>query len=331
MSVTAMRSCIALMLASALACTADRSTSIRDSGFPRADAKGGATGAASSGGPTVTSTTPASAKQDTTLDVTVNGNGFKSGARATWSLAGDTTQVVVQSTKFVNQKQLTARITVPAGATLGSYDVVVANSDGKKGVGAELFTVLQGDPRMTWAFPLDDAALSIRSDRQFSDGTYSIYADGVCSVVSSLFLTGTGDNVFQMTYPKANTCGRTWTMVYPDGFTETLAYQGGVQILEGPSFNIPVGTTARRHMRFGIGAGNNGNPLAARCSQGLVFGEGGGNPAVGSDSVTVTRVDAATWDVASQPAPNDHAYCVNSGQLYEMQVRFRIIANRPVP
>jgi len=187
------------------------------------------------------------------------------------------------------------------------------------------------NPTATWAFPLDDAALSVRSDRKFPDasGTYSLYANGVCSVSSTIFYGGSGDNTIQFSYPKAKTCGRTWTVVYPDGFSETLAYQGGVQVLENTGYAIPIGATVLRHMRFGTG--RNGNPVASRCGQGLVFGPGGANPALGSDSVSVHRVDASTWEVSSQPAPNDRAYCIDNGQLYSMRISFRIVASGPLP
>jgi hypothetical protein len=186
-------------------------------------------------------------------------------------------------------------------------------------------------PTATWAFPIADAGLSVRADGRFLDasGAHSLYAHGVCTVSSPMFTTGSGDNTIGFNYPKGKSCGRTWTVSYPDGVTETLAYQGGVQVLQNETYTIPVGTTVLRHMRFGTG--NNGNPTNARCSQGLVFGPGGANPATGSDSVAVTRIDASTWEVASQAAPNNRAYCVNDGQLYSMPVRFRIISSQPLP
>jgi hypothetical protein len=190
------------------------------------------------------------------------------------------------------------------------------------------------NPTSTWEIPLDDALLSVRSDRKFPDagGTYSVYAAGVCSFASTMFTTGSGDDTFSFNYPKGGKCGRTWTVTYPDGFTETLAYGGGLQVLEKiGGFTIPIGSQALRHFRFAATTGSSGNPVASRCSQGLVFGPNGNNPAPGSDSVMVTRVDARTWDVHSQPAPNDHAYCIDNGQLYEMQVAFRIIASEGLP
>jgi len=199
---------------------------------------------------------------------------------------------------------------------------------------APLLAKPPSDPTATWAFPLADAGLSVRSDHLYSDGTYSLYAHGVCSVSSPIFFGGTGDNTISFNYPRGsgkNACGRTWTVEYPDGYVEALSYSGGLQVLQNESFTIPVGNTTLRHFRFGVSSANSANPVAARCAQGLVFGPGGGNPAIGSDSVQVTRLDASTWRVRSQAAPNDHAYCIDNGQLYEMQIDFLIIASRPLP
>lgn len=288
---------------------------------------GGESGAA----PTVTSASPASAPQDTAIAVTVSGTGFKQGARAQWALAGDTTQVIVQSTKVTSSTELEAQLLVPSTAATGSYDIMVTNPDGKKGVGAEQFTVTVGNTTANWLLPIDASALSLRSDGKFSDGTFSTYADGVCSFESTVFFTGSGDNVMEFKYPKRKTCGRTFTLAFPDGYSETLAYRGGVQVLENLSYAIPIGATVLRHMRLAPGNNTVGNPTTGRCSLGLVFGEGGANPAIGSDSVTVTRIDASTWEVASQPPPNDQAFCIDNGALYAMQLRFRIVTARPLP
>jgi len=40
---------------------------------------------------------------------------------------------------------------------------------------------------------------------------------------------------------------------------------------------------------------------------------------------------AQTWDIRSQAAAFDYAYCIDSGLLYEMQVSFRIIAEPAAP
>jgi probable HAF family extracellular repeat protein len=95
--------------------------------------------------PTVTSTTPPSARRDTTLNVTVAGSGFDQGSRAVWALDGDTTfattRVRSNSTTYVTAKQLVANITIAADATLDLYDVQVVTAGGRKGIGIELFAV----------------------------------------------------------------------------------------------------------------------------------------------------------------------------------------------
>ena len=107
----------------------------------------------------MTAANPAQAPQDTTLDVTVTGTGFTTGARAVWALNGDTTLVHVKSTKRVSDTQLVASLIIPANAPTASYDIQVYLVGGKKGVGAELFTVTLPDPTTTFWFPLADAAL----------------------------------------------------------------------------------------------------------------------------------------------------------------------------
>ena len=93
----------------------------------------------------VTLATPNSATPGTiNLDVTVNGKGFKSGAKAQWFVTGTTNPggVTVNSTKFVSSTALTANITVSDTAVLANFDVQVMNTDGRTGKGTELFAVV---------------------------------------------------------------------------------------------------------------------------------------------------------------------------------------------
>src|SRR3954471_3802871 len=102
------------------------------------------------------------------------------------------------------------------------------------------------NPTSTWELPLNTAGLSVKSDGKYPDATntYSTYAPAICSFTSTMFTTGSGDDTFGFTYPKPGKCGRTWTVTYPDGFTETLAYGGGVQVLENSMYSIPLHATA---------------------------------------------------------------------------------------
>ena len=66
-----------------------------------------------------------------------------SGTTATWALAGVSypVQIKTNGTRYVNQKQLIANITIAAGATVGKWDVVVAAAGKKGGIGTEAFAV----------------------------------------------------------------------------------------------------------------------------------------------------------------------------------------------
>jgi probable HAF family extracellular repeat protein len=98
---------------------------------------------AATAGPTVTSALPSNAPRDTTLDVQINGTGFSTGAQASLQLNGVIDpRVRVNNTKFVKSTQVTANVTIASDAVVASYDVVVALTSGKKGIGTELFAVL---------------------------------------------------------------------------------------------------------------------------------------------------------------------------------------------
>lgn len=96
-----------------------------------------------SGGPSVRSVDPDSAPQDTTLDVHVFGSGFDSTSRVRFALHGDTLRAKIRtnSTRFVSKSELVANITVAADALPDKYDVNVYLSQGKPGIGTEMFTV----------------------------------------------------------------------------------------------------------------------------------------------------------------------------------------------
>ena len=92
----------------------------------------------------VSSATPDSAQQDTTLDVTISGSGFTSDMVATWELAGvaDSTQVKTNSTRYISARTVVANITISTTAATAKWDVQVMGK-GKGGIGTELFTVKQ--------------------------------------------------------------------------------------------------------------------------------------------------------------------------------------------
>jgi uncharacterized membrane protein len=100
------------------------------------------TTAAATAGPTVSSTKPTGATQDTTLDVSVYGSGFDRGSKVSFALAGiPSSEIIINSTHFVSPRQLRTNITILAAADTGAYDVIVTTSGGRKGIGTELFEV----------------------------------------------------------------------------------------------------------------------------------------------------------------------------------------------
>jgi len=96
----------------------------------------------SSSGPSVTSVAPNSSPPAVTLNITVNGSGFAQGSVVRLERAGvPASGITTNSTTYINPKKLVANITIAAAADTGKYDVGVTLTDGRKGVGVELFTV----------------------------------------------------------------------------------------------------------------------------------------------------------------------------------------------
>jgi hypothetical protein len=176
------------------------------------------------------------------------------------------------------------------------------------------------DPTSTWKFPLSDAGLSVKSDRKYSDGLYSVYADAVCGITARFFAsssTSSGDVTLQT--EKDRRCSdapRKLTISYDDGFVETTQAFINLHDIENTTMSIPIGSTSLRFL---------GIHYTTRCDA-LQFGKD-----AGSDKVLVTRVDAHTWHVVSQATPNDRAYCTTTGRSYHMQADFVVTSSRDLP
>ena len=188
------------------------------------------------------------------------------------------------------------------------------------------------DPAATWKIPLADAGLALRSDHAYGDGTYSVYANGVCNVGGTIFATtaasNSGDATLQTSAATKGKCGRTISLVYPDGFMETVPTFANLNALDNTTYSIPVGTTVTRRLVVNPGVVN---VHPTRCGK-LFLGVGPlGEQGIGSDSVLVTRLDASTWQVQSQPAPHNQALCEANGQLYAMTVSFVVVSSYPLP
>jgi probable HAF family extracellular repeat protein len=106
--------------------------------------------------PTITSTDPMAAPQDTTLDVRVLGTGFDLGSKAEFALDGVVgPNVKTNRTTYRTSKELVANITIAVDAVPERYDVIVTTSSGKKGIGTEQFAVLAIELLGAAAFGMD--------------------------------------------------------------------------------------------------------------------------------------------------------------------------------
>jgi hypothetical protein len=104
--------------------------------------------------PIVTSSTPGSAEQGRTLNLTIAGTNFASGATALFSNAG----ITVNSTTVNACGQLTLNVTVASGATPGASNLDVTDPDGVFGTGTAIFTVVAAAaPTVSSMTPVDGA------------------------------------------------------------------------------------------------------------------------------------------------------------------------------
>jgi hypothetical protein len=253
----------------------------------------------------VSSASPDSATQDTTLDVTINGSGFVDGTVATWSLAGviDQAQVRTNSTRYVSSKKLIANITISSTATVAKWDIVL-KAGSKGGIGTESFAIKplhntdtnsrlnyvvedQVDVAAPGAPPLIEMS-RIQGDGRLRDGSSS---NGASSEYQSAFCGATGSVV---TMPEANGSPGTGLLAfqpgngnYPCGARRYFVMNlDGVMVNVNPLSRVPavwwigVGGTAVTTEGFGVDLPN---------CQVLKF-----DPAVGGDNVAVTRLDGGT-------------------------------------
>lgn len=350
---------LSVVLLVAAACTNDVAAPVSAKDFALA-------AAVSSGGMTVTSTSPDSATQDTTLDVVINGSGFVLGTTATWALGGvaDSAQVRTNSTRYVSSRKLIANITIKPNATIGKWDVVVAAS-GKGGIGTEAFTIkTKGAP-----IPDDTPDFYIADDPKFflngdaaapyvepATSAYSgttKYSDGVCGVSTVLFdspsdsrsgdaTLGTGSQnkssrcsyaprKVRITYAAIGQGGVTGSPSSALRRTSLLVAALHTQTSATGPIHIPVGSSELRPMNL---SDDNGTCISLRFRPVLRDGT-----VTGADQVRVTRVDQSTFLVESlsdemnattgETIHHDKAWCERSGQLYHLPLR--LIIHNVVP
>lgn len=256
----------------------------------------------------VTSASPDSATQDTTLDVVINGSGFVSGATATWALQGvtDPSQVRTNSTRYVNSRQLVANITISATATIAKWDVIVTASS-KGGIGTELFVIkakgsVDTNSRANYvvATSVDVGGGNVQpagiiGDGRLKDGSSanggdSEYQGGFCGTAGRITTSSNRDDlIFDPDGDAVALCGAARSYLFNlDGVWTS----GGPRAVVYNIWAMTTGSSMTPALSFGF------NPAIAGCTY-LAF-----DSQYGTQNVAITRVDSGIgprkWTIRSQ-------------------------------
>jgi hypothetical protein len=101
-----------------------------------------------SAAPTITSSTPSTGLQGATITITnLRGNYFQSGATVVYH--NGTSIIPMTGVTVRNATSITGTLTIPAGATVGYYNITVTNPDGRTVTRANAFRVLDNAPTVT--------------------------------------------------------------------------------------------------------------------------------------------------------------------------------------
>jgi hypothetical protein len=166
--------------------------------------------------PTVTSTSPASRGQGATNQtIKLTGTGFVNGETLAASFSG--TGITVNSTSFVSATEVTASVTIEAGAATGKRSVSVTNGDAGVGTSGEVFTVNAG-PTVTSVTPSSGDAGGAQNvivkGSNFGAGATASFGTGV--TVNSTTVTNSSELSVKITIEAGATPGtRTVTVTNP--------------------------------------------------------------------------------------------------------------------
>jgi len=183
------------------------------------------------GAPTVTSSSPSSADQGGTLNVTIKGSNFESGVTASFGSG-----VKVSSTTFVSATELSASITVESGAATGGRTITVTNPDASTASLTSGFTV-NGAPTITSTSPSSRGQGAASQEitvkgTNFESGASLSFGSGV-TVNSTTFKTSTEVTANVTIESGASTGPRTVTLTNPDATTASLS--SGFTVNAAPS------------------------------------------------------------------------------------------------
>jgi len=206
----------------------------------------------------VNSTSPGSAPQGTiNLNVTVNGSGFKKGAKTQWFVTGTTNPggVTVNSTTFNSPSQLTANITVSSTATISGFDVQVTNADGRTGKGTDLFAVIQNDSSSTIA-SCSYNVTSVIYDTDSNSVPYQYQSDGLGPYTTFNKGNNSVSSIIQkscswdLDTTNSSTRGIIVTLAYPDSSGPPPPFVGPQEI-HGVFHTECLDNSANNNLNFG--------------------------------------------------------------------------------
>jgi hypothetical protein len=264
----------------------------------------------------VSSTSPDSATQDTTLDVVINGSGFVAGASANWALAGvqDPTQVRTNTTTYVSSRKLVANITISASATVAKWDVVVTAAAKKGGIGSEAFAIKvkpNSDTNSRVNYVLansvnvapDGATPDVRQSGLIGDGRLrdGSSANGGDSEYQSRFCGSTG-SIETMTSANGTPGNGNLAMQPGNGNVVCVTPRYFVATLDGVATHVNPLTRVPAIYTLGVGETRVTTASIAPNFSDCTYFEF--DPAYGGSSVVVTRLDDGTgvrkWFVKSK-------------------------------
>jgi hypothetical protein len=170
------------------------------------------------GGPSVTAVEPSAGNPGDTLQVTIEGSNFRTGARVSF---GDGVTVNVNS---VSENAIAARLTIAAGARIGARDVTVTNPDGRSATLPDGFNVESPAPEVnsinpTFGSPGGTLQVTLTGSNFQANADVS-FGDDIDVTVGAITNTSI---VVTVTVELGATGMRDVTVTNPDGRSDTLA------------------------------------------------------------------------------------------------------------
>jgi hypothetical protein len=193
--------------------------------------------------PNVESTSPSGGDRGGTETVAIKGTGFAGGATSSFGSG-----IAVNSTTFKSSTEVSANITIEAGASLGSRTVTVTNTDGGSDTGEGVFTV-NGVPTVTSATPsaraqgASNQTIAIKgTNLESGAGLAASFSGTGITVNSTSFVSATEVSVNVTIASNASTGARNVTVTNPD---TTSATGTGVFTVDAPPTVTSISPNSR--------------------------------------------------------------------------------------